>query len=37
MAVPLSTSIAPAQIVTSWTRLTADADIGYDPILEYVL
>jgi len=35
MAVPVSVSISPTSIVTSWTQLTTDADRGYDPITEY--
>ncbi len=37
MAVPISTDIQPTSIVISWTKLTTDAETGYDPILEYSL
>jgi hypothetical protein len=32
MAVPVSVSIDPARVETSWTFITALADTGYDPI-----
>jgi hypothetical protein len=37
MAAPVEVTNTPTQVVVSWTRLTADADIGWDPITNYRL